>query len=419
MSLSPRLGLSYILPQQAQKHVTANQSFRRLDALVQPVVKSATLTAEPLSPAEGDAYIVPAGASGPQWSLMAANSIAAFQDGAWSELAPRTGWRVYVEALAAARVFDGIEWVAEGVVGGDAEFAKLGVNTAPDATNRLAVKSDAALFNHDDQTPGTGDCRVVINKSAAAKTASAIFQTNASGRAEFGLNGSDDFSLKVSADGAQWTNAVVIKPDAKFGINTAAPAALLHLHLDGGDVSPSLSSGQELLIDSEADGVSFAGVVANASATKRMVFNGTKSRGTLAAPAACLSGDYTFSLIGNAFDGSAAQSTAGIEFVVDGAVSAGVSPQRIVFGTGAAASRTERMRITSGGDVGIGVTAPSSRLDVDGAIKVKSYVKTALPSAATSGSGAMIYVSNEIGGAVIAFSDGTNWRRVTDRAVVS
>jgi hypothetical protein len=77
------------------------------------------------------------------------------------------------------------------------------------------------------------------------------------------------------------------------------------------------------------------------------------------------------------------------------------------------------MRITSGGDVGIGVTAPSSRLDVDGAIKVKSYVKTALPSAATSGSGAMIYVSNEIGGAVIAFSDGTNWRRVTDRAVVS
>ena len=31
----------------------------------------------------------------------------------------------------------------------------------------------------------------------------------------------------------------------------------------------------------------------------------------------------------------------------------------------------------------------------------------------------MIYVSNESGGAVIAFSDGTNWRRVTDRAVIS
>jgi hypothetical protein len=31
----------------------------------------------------------------------------------------------------------------------------------------------------------------------------------------------------------------------------------------------------------------------------------------------------------------------------------------------------------------------------------------------------MIYVSDETGGAVPAFSDGTNWRRVTDRAIVS
>lgn len=31
----------------------------------------------------------------------------------------------------------------------------------------------------------------------------------------------------------------------------------------------------------------------------------------------------------------------------------------------------------------------------------------------------MIYVEDEAGGPVPAFSDGTNWRRVTDRAVVS
>ncbi len=34
-------------------------------------------------------------------------------------------------------------------------------------------------------------------------------------------------------------------------------------------------------------------------------------------------------------------------------------------------------------------------------------------------SGCVIYVSDETGGAVLAFSDGTNWRRVTDRAVVA
>jgi hypothetical protein len=31
----------------------------------------------------------------------------------------------------------------------------------------------------------------------------------------------------------------------------------------------------------------------------------------------------------------------------------------------------------------------------------------------------MIYVSDETGGAVMAFSDGSNWRRITDRAIVS
>ena len=35
------------------------------------------------------------------------------------------------------------------------------------------------------------------------------------------------------------------------------------------------------------------------------------------------------------------------------------------------------------------------------------------------GAGAQVFVSNESGGAVPAFSDGTNWRRVTDRAIVT
>lgn len=47
-----------------------------------------------------------------------------------------------------------------------------------------------------------------------------------------------------------------------------------------------------------------------------------------------------------------------------------------------------------------------------------SYTVTTLPDA-TKWIAGQIYVSNESGGAVPAFSDGTNWRRVTDRAVVS
>jgi len=51
-------------------------------------------------------------------------------------------------------------------------------------------------------------------------------------------------------------------------------------------------------------------------------------------------------------------------------------------------------------------------------VKAQSYTVAGLPSASV-GAGTMVFVSNESGGAVVAFSDGTNWRRVTDRVIVS
>ena len=46
-----------------------------------------------------------------------------------------------------------------------------------------------------------------------------------------------------------------------------------------------------------------------------------------------------------------------------------------------------------------------------------TYTVTTLPNASTPAQ--LIYVSDESGGATVAFSDGTNWRRVQDRAIVS
>lgn len=47
-----------------------------------------------------------------------------------------------------------------------------------------------------------------------------------------------------------------------------------------------------------------------------------------------------------------------------------------------------------------------------------NYTVAALPPAAQN-AGLSVFVSNEAGGATLAFSDGTNWRRVQDRAIVS
>ena len=59
-------------------------------------------------------------------------------------------------------------------------------------------------------------------------------------------------------------------------------------------------------------------------------------------------------------------------------------------------------------------------------IPIPSFTVTNLPSAAeyfssasADGKSALIFVSNESGGAVPAFTDGVVWRRVTDRAIVS
>ena len=49
---------------------------------------------------------------------------------------------------------------------------------------------------------------------------------------------------------------------------------------------------------------------------------------------------------------------------------------------------------------------------------LSSYTVAGVPDATLWTSG-MIFVSNETGGATVAFSDGTNWRRVQDRAVIS
>ena len=94
MSNSANLGLPFIEAAQAQKHVTHNEALKALDTVVQLAVLDRDFTAAPGSPANGDRYIVAAGATG-SWSGKD-GEIAAFQDGAWVFYAPREGWLAWV-----------------------------------------------------------------------------------------------------------------------------------------------------------------------------------------------------------------------------------------------------------------------------------------------------------------------------------
>lgn len=211
------LGLPYIQDAQAQKHVTHNEALRQLDGLVQLSVKDRDLTAPPGSPSEGDRYLVAAGATG-EWSGWDGD-VAMFADGSWWRLPARAGWLCFVEDEAALLVRVGASWqtAGGGVTGedlSDGTITLLGVNTGAEANNRLAVKSDAVLLSHDDVTPGSGDMRVSLNKAATERDAGFVFQDDWSTRALFGLLASNDFIIKVSADGSTFHDGVVIDKDS-------------------------------------------------------------------------------------------------------------------------------------------------------------------------------------------------------------
>lgn len=195
MQTTENLQLPYIMPAQAQKHVTHNEALQALDAIVQLSVLSRALAVPPAMPEAGDRYIVGVLASG-VWENQD-GKLACWVDGVWAFYLPQSGWLAWDMEDGRLYGFDGSLW---GAVSDDLQdLSLLGINATADTTNRLSISAPASLFNHD----GNGH-QLKINKNSAADTSSALFQTAFSGRAEMGLTGDDGFHVKTSADGSNW-----------------------------------------------------------------------------------------------------------------------------------------------------------------------------------------------------------------------
>lgn len=214
MENTPNLKLPLILPSQAQKHVTHNEALQLLDTVVHLSVIDRDLVTPPVNPAEGGRYIVAPGASG-AWAGQV-GKIASFVDGGWSFATPQEGWIVWIADEDVLVVWNGSSWaIASSTFAqlADGTVKKIGINTAADDANRLAIKSDAILLSHDDVTPGSGHMRATLNKAATANDAGFVFQTNWSTRALFGTLGDNSFSVKVSPDGSAFNTGMNIRPN--------------------------------------------------------------------------------------------------------------------------------------------------------------------------------------------------------------
>jgi Protein of unknown function (DUF2793) len=202
---SSNLQFPFLQAGQAQKHVSVNESLLLLDALVQLAVVSASVAAQPASPADGEVYILPIGKTGAAWGAFADNALAYYRDGAWVAIAPREGFAAWCKDSDAYMVFTGSVWVAfdnafaRAVTGLSANGIVARTSNSAAAARSLSAGAGISISNGDG---------VSANPSIAINTAASLTWTGVPVyQAGFSLN--------------NWVQATLA--DVRFYLNDTTP----------------------------------------------------------------------------------------------------------------------------------------------------------------------------------------------------
>ncbi len=212
-----RLGLPQLQPAQARKSQTVNEALAGLDSVVQLTFAQSgvsTLSSDP-EPAPGEARTLGLQPDAPLQDF--AHAIACWNADArsWSLTRPASGWRAYDMQGGGLVVFDGAGWTPVGGQPIGLERLSIGQGSDPvDDGNALSVSGTSTLLSAPTDKAEGASHRLSINSSGTDQTASIVFQSDFTGRAEIGLTGSDALTFKVS-DGTQWRTALTL--DAASG----------------------------------------------------------------------------------------------------------------------------------------------------------------------------------------------------------
>ncbi len=137
------------------------------------------------------------------------------------------------------------------------------------------------------------------------------------------------------------------------------------------------SVGSELLVKNEGNTNSYTGIECRNASDISYICNslgGSKSRGDLDNPEDVMSGDRVVAFFGYPYIDGVYRPNVAMEMFVGDSPSATSYPSYIKFGTTGnnETFRSERMRITENGDIGIGTIAPTERLDIDGNLRIRN-----------------------------------------------
>ena len=367
LETSRRHKLPYIQAAQAQKHVTHNAALEQLDITHNLCLMGLNLSSAPTNPELGDCYDIGDTSNG--FFETHANHIAAFLDTGW-QFYPKVKGMIALNASSDSDdqgliIYNGIDWQPITSTNSTEQVApqqspQFGVNTSADEINKFSVKSEAVLLAADDQDKNsTGDIRLSLNKMASINTASIIYQSNYTAHAETGLTGKDNYIIRVSNSGDNFKTAFEIDKTTGYVGLGKSPTEALGIT----DTRPGLS--RISLSNAHSDG--FAG-----------------SAMTLAA--------------GNNHSLQLLQYNSGATYILS------TSSSMFYQITGANAS----YRFFLGSEDVLSINQNS--IKANSPLRLANYTLSNLPLAATSGAGAVIFISNAPEGPILAYSDGSHWR---------
>jgi hypothetical protein len=203
-----------------------------------------------------------------------------------------------------------------------------------------------------------------INKAAAGDTASTLYQTGYSGRAEFGLTGDDNFHVKVSPDGSTWYEAMIVdRSTGNVGFG-AAPTARMTVS-NNVTAPPSVGASLFHFVGADAANPSY---VFDAFAGFH-VLTARRANGTNASKSALAANDPIFQFNANGYHGSDySTARARIRLFAGEAWSGSAQGTYVTIDTTAngGTSIAEKVRVTGDGKLGVGTSTPSNKLAVEG-----------------------------------------------------
>jgi hypothetical protein len=112
---TPRFGLPFILPGQAQKEIYHNEALMLIDAALQAAVEGAPLAEPPAAPSLGQSWIVASSPSG-AWAAKA-DQLAIWSEGGWRFVEPAPGMAAWDKQAQRRIHWNGAEWSAAMPVG--------------------------------------------------------------------------------------------------------------------------------------------------------------------------------------------------------------------------------------------------------------------------------------------------------------